>query len=347
MADQIVRSLKPGTKHINLNGRKLKAVPKPICLVTNLVVLELKNNFIHDLPNALSRLENLEILNVGGNELEILPEVIKSMTKLTKLHLFKNKIQELNTNVLCQLTSLVFLNLNDNQIKEIPPEIERLEKLEVISLNHNCLVTLCSEICFLPNLREIHATHNSLSTLPLELGFLENLEKLHLSRNKIKELPEGLGKLRKLRLLDVAANELRIFPTELSNVPLKELYCEANPLLECIAVHSVQEEEILSLKELVARFIMKNIKDKSSILRHEIRDFPAAREMLSQASKCAVCSDAFLNTWLECVKFISTSSEKEIKIRKCSQHVIPVRALLCSYKCFNTPGHGYYGVAFP
>ena len=26
--------------------------------------------------------------------------------------------------------------------------------------------------------------------------------------------------------------------------------------------------------------------------------------MLSQSSKCAVCDQAFLNTWLECVKFV-------------------------------------------
>ena len=27
--------------------------------------------------------------------------------------------------------------------------------------------------------------------------------------------------------------------------------------------------------------------------------------------------------------------------------VVPLRALLCSYKCFNVKGHDYYGVAFP
>lgn len=32
------------------------------------------------------------------------------------------------------------------------------------------------------------------------------------------------------------------------NMPLRELYCESNPLLEEVPVHSVQEEEVLSLK---------------------------------------------------------------------------------------------------
>ncbi|KAH3772035.1 hypothetical protein DPMN_173366 [Dreissena polymorpha] len=35
---------------------------------------------------------------------------------------------------------------------------------------------------------------------------------------------------------------------QLHNMPLKELFCEENPLLQHIPVHSVQEEEVLSLK---------------------------------------------------------------------------------------------------
>jgi len=43
---------------------------------------------------------------------------------------------------------------------------------------------------------------------------------------------------------------------------------------------------------------------RSSPVRKTIIYFPGVREMLSQASRCAVCSEAFLNTWLECVKFV-------------------------------------------
>ena len=41
---------------------------------------------------------------------------------------------------------------------------------------------------------------------------------------------------------------------QLASLPLKELYCEANPLLQHIPVHSVQEEEVLSLKVLFIPF---------------------------------------------------------------------------------------------
>ena len=63
-------------------------------------------------------------------------------------------------------------------------------------------------------------------------------------------------------MLDIAANDLRIFPTETEQLPLHELHCEENPLLSHLPVHSIQEEEVLSLKEMAARFVMSQLKDR-------------------------------------------------------------------------------------
>ena len=41
-----------------------------------------------------------------------------------------------------------------------------------------------------------------------------------------------------------------------------------------------------------------------SPLRAQLRQFPELKQMLSQSSNCAVCSEPFLNTWLECVHFV-------------------------------------------
>ena len=47
-------------------------------------------------------------------------------------------------------------------------------------------------------------------------------------------------------------------------------------------------------------------------MRRSIRHYPEVREMLSQSSKCAVCDQAFLNTWLECVKFVDSNKVRVI-----------------------------------
>ncbi|CAD5110837.1 DgyrCDS199 [Dimorphilus gyrociliatus] len=347
----LLKALKSQPKNVNLNNKHLKKLPKLVGKLTSVLQLELKHNQLSELPDEFGQLEQLEVLNIGNNKFEDLPSALRHCINLLKLHAFSNNITSLNPIVLNNLDRLTVLNLNHNLLKTLPPEICRLANLEVLSVEHNELVELPFEMCALMNLKEFRANCNKLQALPLEFGFLMNLEQLHLAMNKLKELPENLGKCYKLRVLDIAANELRIFPTEFIELPLKEFYWEENPLLKHMPVKSIQEEEVLSLKEIAARFVMKELKDRWSYLRRSIRHYPAIREMLSQSSRCALCGEAFLNTWLECVRFIDSEQINTLKITP--RHggnkppLLPVRALLCSYKCFNSSGHKFYGVAFP
>lgn len=175
------------------------------------------------------------------------------------------------------------------------------------------------------------------------MAFLRSLTKLYVYKNFIEELPEGLSKCTQLRVLDVSANRLRVFPAELSNLPLKELYCEENNLLQHIPVHSQQEDEVLTLKEISARLVLKELKNGRSYVKRFIRHYPKVQEMLQFATDCAVCGQSFLNTWLECVHFVDARKVLRTKTRP---GIIPVRGLLCSYKCFNTEGHDYFGIAY-
>jgi hypothetical protein len=44
---------------------------------------------------------------------------------------------------------------------------------------------------------------------------------------------------------------------------------------------------------------------RQSYVRQVIRNYPVVCDMLTQSSRCAVCHESFLNTWLECVHFVS------------------------------------------
>ncbi|XP_064641390.1 leucine-rich repeat-containing protein 69-like isoform X1 [Lineus longissimus] len=305
MADTLLlRALKSQPKLLNLNNKKLDNVPKLVGKLTTVNHIQLKSNNLRTLPKEFSTLLQLEILNLGNNVCEDLPEVLQYVESLRTLHIFNNYLVRLNPSVVSSLVNLTVLNLNNNKLETLPPEICRLSSLEYLSMDNNEMIELPVELCAVTTLREMRAAGNKLNGLPLEFGFLINLEKLYLQKNRIKELPESLGKMYNLRVLDIAANQLRIFPTELASLPLKELYCEENPLLDNIPVHSIQEEEVLSLKEMCARYVMKELKNRWSYLRRSIRHFPQIREMLAQSSRCAVCGESFLNTWLECVQFI-------------------------------------------
>ncbi|KAK6491466.1 leucine-rich repeat-containing protein 69 [Huso huso] len=340
----VLRAIQGNAKTLNLNSKKLKRVPKAVGKLTSLSILQLQNNSIATLPCEVESLNNLTELNIGNNVLEEVPVVLKHLKSLRKLHLFGNRIEKIPCSVFDGLRNLVLLNLNNNNIWEIPPDIQWLINLEQLSLNNNELKNLPLELCFLEKLSELQLSNNNLTTLPPEFCLLANLTKLRVSRNCLNELPEGIHKLRKLRVIDVAGNQLKMFPATFNELLLDELYCEDNPFLQKKLVPSIQDEEILSLKEITARYILKELRVRLSEVRVAITRYPEVRIMLSEASMCALCGKGFLNIWLECVKFVNI--RKEMKITS-KINTIPVRALLCSYKCFNQQGHDYYGVAVP
>ncbi|XP_038664994.1 leucine-rich repeat-containing protein 69 isoform X2 [Scyliorhinus canicula] len=339
MADRLVlKALRGNATQLDLNGKNLSRVPKAVGRLFELSRLHLKNNQLSDLPAELQLTE----LNLGNNSFEELPDVLKHLRQLKKLHLFGNKLETLSPSVFESLTNLVLLNLSNNKLTTLPEEIHRLEQLKYLTLNNNQLESIPSKLCVLQKLCELHVARNELKSLPHDIGYLTNLKTLSVPRNQIQELPEELCMLRNLKVLDVAGNQLHIFPTKLLELKLEEFYYEQNPLLEKNLIMSTQQNEVLTLQEITARYIMNELKDDS--FNETLKYYPEARNILGHASLCAVCKHSFLNTWLECVSFMNLKK----KISRISPvHVVPIRALLCSYRCFNEPGHKFYGIAIP
>ncbi|XP_045915029.1 leucine-rich repeat-containing protein 69 isoform X2 [Micropterus dolomieu] len=336
---------------LNLNSKKLKDVPGCVSRLSNLSVLLLNNNSISALPAELLSLQRLVKLNLGNNALKEVPAVLGHLESLKKLYLFSNQITVVPPDVIDGLHNLVVLNLNHNQIQRLPPEIKSLRRLQHLSVLDNQLEEVPAELGHLTMLSELNLTSNNLSWLPQQLYQCKELTRLYVARNKLTSLPEcgsymtkhlhftqGIGALAKLQVLDVAGNKMSMFPIEFHLLPLKELYYEGNRFVRCEPISSVQDVEVLTLKELVARFVLQENRNMSSLVHRMLHHYPLLTTLLASGSCCALCLGPFLTTWLECVHFVNL--KKDMKIR--SSLTIPVRALLCSYKCFNTDGHSYY-----
>ncbi|XP_026202870.1 leucine-rich repeat-containing protein 69 [Anabas testudineus] len=341
MAEAVVRALYGGSTSLNLSSKKVREVPQCVSRLSNLSVLLLNNNCITALPVELLSLQQLEELNLGNNALKEVPAVLGHLESLKKLYLYSNQITLVPPEVLDGLQNLVVLNLNHNQIQRLPPEIKSLRKLRHLSVLDNKLEEVPDELGLLTELSEINLTSNQLSFLPKQLYQCKDLTKLHVARNKLTSLPEGIRALTKLQVVDVAGNKLSMFPIEFHLLPLKELYCEGNRFVRCEPVSSVQNVEVLTLKELVARFVLSEDRNRSSLVHRMLPHYPSLSALLASGSCCAVCLGPFLTTWLECVHFVNL--RKDMKMRR--SLTIPVRALLCSYTCFNRKGQVYYGVA--
>lgn len=159
-------------EYLNLGSCHLKTLPKTIGNLTNLRSLILDNNPITHLPESLRELRNLQVFSLKKD----------SFTRSRSLQKYNlNEFPE----VLCRITSLKELYLENNQIKNIPSCLGDLTNLTALSFNNTQIVNL-----------------------PTSIGLLRNLKSLTLENCKISSFPETLTNLKSLKTLNIEGNIL-------------------------------------------------------------------------------------------------------------------------------------------
>ena len=137
--------------------------------------------------------------------------------------------------------SLEILNLSDNALSELPPDLHRLKHLRVLFCSNNRFTELptslgeCQQLSMVvfktnrieqipaaalpPNLRWLTLTDNRIETLPEALGECRDLQKLLLAGNRLRNLPSSLANCQRLELLRIASNHLSALPDWLFELP--------------------------------------------------------------------------------------------------------------------------------
>jgi Leucine-rich repeat (LRR) protein len=145
---------------------------------------------------------------------------------------------------------------NNNLVGTIPPSIENLSALQLLSLARNQLTGIIpAEIGNMSNLTQIYLQQNELSgSIPGEIEYLTNLTELRLQINQLTgSIPPGIGKLTKLENLHLSANQLDgSIPSEIQNlINLKGLVLAGNQLNGSIPtwINKLVNLEILNLSD--------------------------------------------------------------------------------------------------
>jgi Leucine-rich repeat (LRR) protein/GTPase SAR1 family protein len=136
----------PGLRYLNFSENAIDQLPTELFDLEHLEILWLGKNRLSVVSSSIGRLANLTVLSLAQNRLQDLPQELAQLRNLVALGLAGNPLPAIPSPVF-SLPSLVALDIGwpleqasddgsdsgtANRIREIPPEILNLEKLESI-----------------------------------------------------------------------------------------------------------------------------------------------------------------------------------------------------------------------
>ncbi|MFD1602334.1 leucine-rich repeat domain-containing protein [Flavobacterium artemisiae] len=144
------------------------------------------NNFIENaLPNSFQDLQSLKVLSFSNAQLSSNLEVLGYLPNLEYLDLNSNKFKGTLSPILQNLTSLTFINMDENEIEDISV-LGSLTLLKDVWFNNNKISIIPTSIGNLSSLESLGLSFNNLSgNVPQFLTGLENLSTLSLGYNKL------------------------------------------------------------------------------------------------------------------------------------------------------------------
>lgn len=173
------------TNVLSLTEHRLEEIPGKVFELTSLRTLDLSKNKIQNLGN-LSQLKELKSLNCNQNMLANRSlSSISKLHKLTILSIGENRLENPAHQSFPSLPPNVkTLKLHGNSFSSIPRQIcDPKLPLEKLDLSNNNLACVPPEMCNLSALTELNLDNNVIVSLPNEMGRLKKLKALSLKNN--------------------------------------------------------------------------------------------------------------------------------------------------------------------
>ncbi|XP_070602237.1 leucine-rich repeat-containing protein 40 [Erythrolamprus reginae] len=129
--------LKESVSDINFSFNKLSSVSLELCMLHRLTHLELRNNILTSLPDEIEALAKLRTINLAFNRFKIFPNVLYRILTLEAILLGNNQIGSLDPQQLQKMEKLSTLDLQNNDLLQIPSELGNCDSLRVLLLEGN------------------------------------------------------------------------------------------------------------------------------------------------------------------------------------------------------------------
>ncbi|XP_045768574.1 leucine-rich repeat-containing protein 40-like [Maniola jurtina] len=137
---QGVQHLRETLTQLLLSSNSIDSVPPEIALCKHLQYVDLGKNNLADLPIEMGDLKNLRELAISNNKFTKIPRCVYELDNLEILLAAENQISEINvsSDALAKLKKLAVLDLTNNSIVTVPPELGNFTHLRSLELMGNC-----------------------------------------------------------------------------------------------------------------------------------------------------------------------------------------------------------------
>ncbi|XP_040007189.1 transforming growth factor beta activator LRRC32 [Xiphias gladius] len=243
-------------KYLDMSYNQLKSIPESFfCFMGKLEVLNVSNNCIGSFALANKGfLPNLKIINLSYNSLQSLTFGENTLPSLEKLFLQGNDLTTLDHQVFQKLPSVLYLQLQQNNLKICASEQKQYEPALTDQNHHD--PPGCVSFSSVRNLHFLYLSENNLQTLPanafantplklLDLslnpgldmdkdslsGLEHSLVHLLLRENNISRLNTDLSLLKSLKRVDLSTNQLTSLPMWNKESSIESLNLQHNNLV--------------------------------------------------------------------------------------------------------------------
>ncbi|XP_018557393.1 LOW QUALITY PROTEIN: leucine-rich repeat-containing protein 40 [Lates calcarifer] len=122
---------------VNLGFNRLTCCSPDICKLLQLIHIDLRNNQLSDLPSEMKNLTKLRSIILSYNRFKSFPEVLYQIASLETVLLGNNQVGVVDPSCLMKLAHLSTLDLSNNDLLNIPPELGLCSSLRCLSLEGN------------------------------------------------------------------------------------------------------------------------------------------------------------------------------------------------------------------
>lgn len=269
-----------------------------ICLSQQDILWDDSITVCYSINDAFISPLQVDVLILNGSQIQSLPDSISKLKNLKQLHLgYIQGLGYLQTNKLKKIPEVIFLlenlevlNLEQNKILKIQPEIKKLKKLKTLSLSGNPIKKFPKEILLLSSLENLSIGIMDFKTIPKEITSLKKLKFLDLKFFKGKKLPQEIGALKNLENLNLSMSKLETIPSNLKK-------CLKLNTLNIFGCHSINLDQTF--------LILKNIDNLKSLHLNRIQYLPKDIEEFKSLEFLFIHNDEFTIDYSQLFKTIA------------------------------------------